>query len=114
MLRPLCRDRVVGIDFSQGMLTVCRHLLADVPGTAGCDLVRGNVLALPFEAPFDIVTCFGALGHIRRCEEPSFVAEIARVLRPGGQFVFVTSSCAAVLVIGVLVFPVVQRSHAPA
>src|SRR5437667_12560782 len=25
MLRPLCRDSVVGLDFSEGMLTVCRQ-----------------------------------------------------------------------------------------
>src|SRR5436305_12394193 len=29
LLRPLCRDRVVGLDFSQGMLDICRQDLAD-------------------------------------------------------------------------------------
>src|SRR5437763_267304 len=32
LLRPLCRERVVGIDFSQGMLAVCRRQTADAPG----------------------------------------------------------------------------------
>ena len=32
MLRPLCRDRVVGLDFSQGMLDVCREQTANVLG----------------------------------------------------------------------------------
>jgi ubiquinone/menaquinone biosynthesis C-methylase UbiE len=91
MLRPLCRERAVGIDFSQGMLNVCRKKLAESPGDALVELVRGNVLALPFSAAFDVVVCFGSFGHILPRDEPHFVAEIARVLRPGGRFVFVTS-----------------------
>jgi len=90
MLRPLCRGRVVGIDFSQGMLEVCRQRLADMPGTAAVELVRGDALAMPFAAAFDVVTCFGAFGHILTRDEPRFVGEIARVLRPGGRFLFVT------------------------
>ncbi|MBV9123643.1 MAG: methyltransferase domain-containing protein [Planctomycetes bacterium] len=90
-LRPLCRDRVVGLDFSQGMLEVCREQLADAPGAARVELVRGNALALPFGPEFDVVVCFGAFGHILPRDEPRFVGEIARVLKPGGRFVFVTS-----------------------
>jgi ubiquinone/menaquinone biosynthesis C-methylase UbiE len=91
MLRPLCRERVVGIDISQGMLEVCRRQIATAPGTARLELVRGNVLALPFGPAFDIVVCFGALGHIPRPNQARFLAEAARVLRPGGRFAFVTS-----------------------
>jgi ubiquinone/menaquinone biosynthesis C-methylase UbiE len=90
MLRPLCQGRVVGLDFSQGMLEVCRRHVADMPGHAPVELVRADALAMPFAAAFDVVTCFGAFGHILRRDEPRFVAEIARVLRPGGRFVFVT------------------------
>jgi ubiquinone/menaquinone biosynthesis C-methylase UbiE len=90
VLRPLCTGRVVGLDFSQGMLEVCRRRVADMPGTAPVDLVRADALAMPFEAAFDVVTCFGAFGHILRRDEPRFAAEVARVLRPGGRFVFVT------------------------
>jgi SAM-dependent methyltransferase len=91
MLRPLCRERVVGIDFSRGMLDVCRRQSADFPGTASVELVRGDVLALPFGAEFDLVVCFGALGHVLRRDARRFVSEIFRVLRPGGRFAFVTS-----------------------
>ncbi len=83
MLRPLCRA-VVGLDFSPGMLAIARDHLA------GVELVRGDALALPFGEAFDIVTCFGALGHIQQRDQRRFVAESARVLRPGGCFVFVT------------------------
>src|SRR5262249_45938662 len=91
MLRPLCRERVVGVDFSRGMLAVCREKMARSSGNAAVELMRGNVLAFPFDTVFDIVVCFGAFGHILPREEPAFVGEIARVLRPGGRFVFVTS-----------------------
>jgi SAM-dependent methyltransferase len=97
MLRPLCRERVVGIDISRGMLEVCRQWTADAPGTAPIELVRGNVLALPFRAEFDLAVSFGAFGHILRRDEPQLVSEIARVLRPGGRFVFVTSPWPPVL-----------------
>jgi ubiquinone/menaquinone biosynthesis C-methylase UbiE len=91
ILRPLCRTRVVGLDFSQGMLEVCRQRVADMPGTAPVELVRAGALAMPFPAAFDVVTCFGAFGHILERDERRFVAEVARVLRPGGRFVFVTA-----------------------
>src|SRR5690242_4259139 len=64
MLRPLCRSRVVGLDFSQGMLTVARQHLADAPGTARFEFVRADALAMPFAAAFDVAVCFGALGHV--------------------------------------------------
>jgi ubiquinone/menaquinone biosynthesis C-methylase UbiE len=90
-LRPLCRERVVGIDFSQGMLDVARRYTDRAPGDAVIELVRGNVLHLPFRAAFDVAVCFGALGHILPREQPQFVAEVARALKPGGRFLFVTA-----------------------
>lgn len=91
IIRPLCRERAVGVDFSQGMLEVCRQQVGGGPDRSCVELVRANVLALPFGATFDLVVSFGAFGHILRNDEPRFVAEIARVLSPGGRFVFVTS-----------------------
>src|SRR3954462_5513748 len=60
MLRPLCRERVVGVDFSRGMLEEGRRRTADAPGTARLEFVRADVLPLPFGPGFDVVTCFGA------------------------------------------------------
>jgi ubiquinone/menaquinone biosynthesis C-methylase UbiE len=91
MLRRLCRERIAGIDISRGMLEVCRRRTADVPGTAAIDLVKGDALALPFGEEFDLVVCFGALGHIPSRDAPRFASEIFRVLRPGGRFALVTS-----------------------
>jgi SAM-dependent methyltransferase len=91
MLRPLCRDLVVGLDFSAGMLAEGRRRTADAPGTAALAFVRADALAMPFEGAFDVAVCLGALGHILRRDEGRFVDQVRRVLRPGGRFVFVTA-----------------------
>src|SRR5262249_18433690 len=89
MLRPLCRERVVGLDFSAGMLAVARERTADAPGTAALEFVRGDALATPFDAAFDVATCFGAFGHILPRDQARFLDGVARALRPGGRFVSV-------------------------
>ena len=90
-LRPLCRQGVVGVDLSQGMLDEARRHLADAPGEARVELVRGDALSLPWSEEFDLVTSFGAFGHISERDEPRLVEGIHRVLRPGGRFLFVTA-----------------------
>lgn len=90
MLRPLCREKVVGVDFSRGMLDEASRRLADAPGIAAIELVHGDVLDLPFERAFDVVTSVGAFGHVLPRNEERFVRGIARALRPGGRFVFAT------------------------
>ena len=92
LLRPFCTERIVGLDMSQGMLDVARSHSAYWPGTSDVEFARGNALEMPFQAEFDLAVCFGAFGHILPRDEPRFVAEIARVLRPGGKFIFVTST----------------------
>jgi SAM-dependent methyltransferase len=90
MLRPLCARRVVGLDFSAGMLAEARRQQdARAPG-ADVALVRGDARALGFAAAFDVVTSFGAFGHIPQHEERRLVAGVFRALRPGGLFAFVT------------------------
>ena len=91
MLRELCCEHVAGIDFSRRMLSVARQRMAAAPGSERLEYVRGNALALPFGPVFDIVVCFGALGHILEQDQLLFTAEVARVLRPGGRFVFLTT-----------------------
>src|SRR5947209_13036832 len=54
MLRPFCTEAVVGLDISCGMLDVCRQRMAEAPGTARVELVRGDALALPFGPAFDL------------------------------------------------------------
>ena len=91
-LRPLCTDRVVGLDMSRGMLEVAKQNLLDVKGNADLEFNLGNALDMPFDAEFDLAVCFGAFGHILPKDEPQLVQQIARALKPGGKFVFVTSA----------------------
>ena len=87
LLQPRCARRVVGLDFSAGMLAEARRRMG---GCASVALVQGDALALWFESAFDVVTSFGAFGHIPRREEPRLLAGVYRALRPGGLFAFVT------------------------
>ncbi len=90
-LRPLCRDRVVGVDLSAPMLDEARRRHADDPGTAEMVFVKGDALDLPFAREFDLAVSFGAFGHIVDDDEVRLVASVAKALRPGGRFVFVTA-----------------------
>ena len=90
ILRPLCRRRIVGVDFSQNMMEIGRRRMAADEGHAEVEFVRGNLLDLPFEPVFDLAVCFGALGHIVPSDQKRFVDQLARILKPGGRFVFAT------------------------
>ncbi len=91
-MRPLCKEAVVGIDRSAGMLAEAeRRVHREGPGDADIRFVRGDALAMPFGREFELATSFGAFGHILEEDEPRFVDAIAKVLVPGGRFVFVTS-----------------------
>lgn len=82
VLRPLCRERICGVDFSAGMLGRARRAHPD----AGW--VRADARALPFRAGFDLAVTFGALGHFLPAERPALFAGVYRALRPGGLFAF--------------------------
>ncbi|MBX3233171.1 MAG: class I SAM-dependent methyltransferase [Labilithrix sp.] len=90
-LRAVCSERVVGVDFSQGMLDEARRRLEGAPGEARIELVRGDALELPFLEEMDVVTSAGAFGHVLVEDEDRFIAGIARTLKPGGRFVFPTT-----------------------
>lgn len=81
--------RVVAADLSAGMLDQARRLNA-ATGTSA-PLVQADARALPFaEGTFD--TVFTAYGVIPFVPDPWRVhREAARVLRPGGRWVFSTS-----------------------
>jgi SAM-dependent methyltransferase len=61
------------------------------PGAARLEWVQADALDMPFQREFELATCFGALGHILPRDEPRFVDQIARALRPNGRFLFVSS-----------------------
>jgi SAM-dependent methyltransferase len=74
--------RWVGVDASAQMAL---QLLAQTPAAAH-NVFVGDAHRLPFrDAAFDKVLCSGVLMHLR--DEFAVLAEIARVLRPGGRLV---------------------------
>lgn len=71
---------VIGCDIAEGMLTVARE--------HGIHAVYGDAESLPFEnAHFDAVVSSSVL---QWCEAAKVLAEVKRVLKPGGVFVFST------------------------
>ena len=78
--------RAYGLDLSMRQLQHSRRLDAET-GTA-VPSVRATATALPFApASFDVVFCsFGALQFVADIDV--CIAEVVRVLRPGGRFAF--------------------------
>jgi SAM-dependent methyltransferase len=69
--------RALGVDLSPEALRFC--------GARGVRALRGSVLKLPFAAAaFDAVTSFDVVYHDWVPDDAAAVAEMARVLRPGG------------------------------
>jgi len=86
-IRPLCRDHVVGLDISEGMLTVAREESLALGGRPHIDFIRADVLDIPFVDEFDLVVCLGALGHIQKQHQHQFIDQIAKTLQPRGRFI---------------------------
>jgi SAM-dependent methyltransferase len=65
--------------------------LQSFPGPAAIHWVQANALdALPAQS-VDVVTCFGAHGHILRPQQQPFADNIFSALRPGGRYVCLTA-----------------------
>lgn len=82
VLGALCRERVLGADFSHGMLVRAKQAHPE----AG--LVRADARALPFTGAFDLAVSFGATGHFLPAERPALFTAVRRALRRGGLFAF--------------------------
>lgn len=77
--------RVIALDASMDMLSVTRNKLA---GRTDCGVVAGLAQALPFpNSAFDVVVSLNFLHLFRPEIQRLFVAEMIRVLRPGGVLV---------------------------
>ena len=99
-LRHKCSERLVGLDFSPNMIAQAkRHLglttafgdLTPIPTQPRIEFVEKDLFSMEFDREFDVVTCFGAFGHVLPEAEPRFVDLVRTALKPGGRFVFVTA-----------------------
>lgn len=78
--------QVIGVDFAPAMLQVARRRLAKSPYGHLVQLVEGNALDLPFPANnFDSVTIAFGLRNLPDIKRG--LAEIIRVVKPGGRVV---------------------------
>ena len=69
--------RAMGVDLAPEAIAYCR--------VRGVRAVRASLLALPIpDASFDVVTSFDVIYHAWVTDDRAAVAEMARVLRPGG------------------------------
>ena len=83
------RLHVTGLDLSRYYLAVARRELVPWSRTR---LVEGPAEAMPFgDAEFDVVTCIYLFHELPPRIRRAVVAEIRRVLKPGGTLIFVDS-----------------------
>ncbi len=103
------RDEVIGVDASEEMLDRARAKLA------GVDLRCGELTALPLEDGEVVgAVCALALSHLPKID--AAIAELARVLRPGGRLIVSNPHPFATAILGwraVFVDPQGRRSMIP-
>ncbi|MCW2923169.1 MAG: type 11 methyltransferase, partial [Thermoleophilia bacterium] len=87
--------RVTGIDVSQAQLATARRLQAE-HGLDDITFLEASAEAVPLpDASFDLA--ISEYGACLWCEPERWVPEAARLLRPGGELVFLTNGILSVL-----------------
>lgn len=82
------RGKVYGADYSDLCVTMARKLNEDSINLGRVEICEGSVSALPFGSDaFDLVTAVET--HFWWPDLPAGVAEIRRVLRPGGTLIII-------------------------
>ncbi len=83
--------RIVGLDLSEGMLAVGRKKIREEDLSERIEMIQGDSEALPFEDnTFDAITVAFGVRNFENLEKG--LAEILRVLKPGGIFVILETS----------------------
>ncbi len=84
-------SRIVGLDISEGMLSVGRKKIAAKDLSERIEMVQADSEALPFENnSFDAITVAFGVRNFEHLEKG--LGEIHRVLKPGGIFVVLETS----------------------
>ena len=80
------KGKVVGIDFSHGMLRKAKDKVKKL-GLNNLYLIEANAGELPFkDGTFDTITLSHALYELKKDERGKTISEMARVIRKGGRF----------------------------
>jgi demethylmenaquinone methyltransferase/2-methoxy-6-polyprenyl-1,4-benzoquinol methylase len=83
--------KIIGLDISPGMLEIGKKKVADKNLNASIDMIIGDSENLPFEdGTFDAITVAFGIRNFMHLEKG--LAEILRVLKPGGLFVILETS----------------------
>lgn len=97
VLLPALLERcasVAAVDLSPEMLERARAAVADLPGRERVRFAQGSADAIPFaDRTFDLVVCIGVISYWP--DAGAGLAEIARVLRPGGTLILQASNLLA-------------------
>lgn len=78
--------RLIGVDLSENCVTLCRERFADVPA-AEFHVNDGRSLAVVDDASIDFVWSFDVFVHMELDTIRQYLAELARVMRPGARAV---------------------------
>lgn len=87
----LPNTKIVGLDLSEGMLTVARKKITGTPLETQIDFIKGDSEALPFEDnSFEAITVSFGIRNFQNLEKG--LSEILRVLAPNGLFIILETS----------------------
>jgi len=91
LLSDTSAEKIIGLDISEGMLDVGRKKIAAKNLSSKIEMVLGDSEQLPFENnTFDAITVGFGIRNFETLEKG--LAEILRVLKPGGIFVILETS----------------------
>jgi len=84
-------SKIVGLDLSEGMLSVAKNKIEGNPISEKIQFIKGDSEALPFEKnSFDAITVSFGIRNFENLEKG--LSEIYRVLKPQGVFIILETS----------------------